>query len=90
MLNSSSSLSFHCLGKPFTIFCFTEIFISSSRVALIKMFSPFGKIVGEDFMWHTRGPKRGEPRGFAFIEFSTKEASYILLPSLLSFLFRNS
>ncbi|KAJ9679512.1 hypothetical protein PVL29_021437 [Vitis rotundifolia] len=24
-------------------------------------------------MWHTCGPKRGEPRGFAFIEFSTKE-----------------
>ncbi|XP_058105648.1 uncharacterized protein LOC131249100 [Magnolia sinica] len=40
---------------------------------LIKMFSPFGKIVSEDFLWHTRGPKRGEPRGFAFIQFSTKE-----------------
>ncbi|KAJ1394833.1 RNA-binding domain superfamily [Sesbania bispinosa] len=37
------------------------------------MFSPFGKIVSEDFLWHTRGPKRGEPRGFAFIQYSTKE-----------------
>ncbi|GFY84162.1 hypothetical protein Acr_03g0009360 [Actinidia rufa] len=37
------------------------------------MFSPFGKIVAEDFLWHTRGPKRGEPRGFAFIQFSSKE-----------------
>ncbi|XP_044468812.1 probable RNA-binding protein 18 isoform X2 [Mangifera indica] len=37
------------------------------------MFSPYGKIVAEDFLWHTRGPKRGEPRGFAFIQFSTKE-----------------
>ncbi|XP_057952588.1 uncharacterized protein LOC131146810 isoform X2 [Malania oleifera] len=44
-----------------------------SEAALIKMFSPFGKIVSEDFLWHTRGPKRGEPRGFAFIQFSTRE-----------------
>ncbi|GLU21136.1 hypothetical protein SLE2022_372970 [Rubroshorea leprosula] len=44
-----------------------------TEAALIKMFSPYGKIVSEDFLWHTRGPKRGEPRGFAFIEYSTKE-----------------
>uniref|UniRef100_A0A7N2RAC5 RRM domain-containing protein n=2 Tax=Quercus lobata TaxID=97700 RepID=A0A7N2RAC5_QUELO len=37
------------------------------------MFSPFGKIVAEDFLRHTSGPKRGEPRGFAFIQYSTKE-----------------
>ncbi|XP_015869148.2 uncharacterized protein LOC107406522 isoform X2 [Ziziphus jujuba] len=44
-----------------------------TEATLIKMFSPFGKIVSEDFLWHTRGPKRGEPRGFAFIQYSTKE-----------------
>lgn len=44
-----------------------------SEAALIKMFSSFGKIVAEDFLWHTRGPKRGEPRGYAFVQFSTKE-----------------
>ncbi|XP_062120337.1 uncharacterized protein LOC133834679 [Humulus lupulus] len=44
-----------------------------TEAALIKMFSPFGKVVSEDFLWHTRGPKRGEPRGFAFIQYSTKE-----------------
>ncbi|KAL6581493.1 hypothetical protein OROMI_007416 [Orobanche minor] len=44
-----------------------------TEAALIKMFSPFGKIISEDFLWHTRGPKRGEPRGYAFIQFSTKE-----------------
>lgn len=41
--------------------------------ALIKMFSPFGKIISEDFLWHARGPKRGEPRGYAFVQFSSKE-----------------
>lgn len=45
----------------------------SSRAALIRMFSPYGKIVSEDFLWHTRGPKRGEPRGYAFVQFSTNE-----------------
>ncbi|RWW18878.1 hypothetical protein BHE74_00029009 [Ensete ventricosum] len=40
---------------------------------VIKMFSPFGKIISEDFLWHTRGPRRGEPRGYAFIQYSTKE-----------------
>ncbi|KAJ9164216.1 hypothetical protein P3X46_023818 [Hevea brasiliensis] len=44
-----------------------------TEAALIKMFSPYGNIVSEDFLWHTRGPKRGEPRGFAFIQFSNKE-----------------
>ncbi|XP_076948070.1 uncharacterized protein LOC143620222 isoform X1 [Bidens hawaiensis] len=44
-----------------------------TEAALIKMFSPFGKIVCEDYLWHTCGPKRGEPRGYAFVQFSTKE-----------------
>ncbi|GFP91355.1 probable RNA-binding protein 18 [Phtheirospermum japonicum] len=47
-----------------------------TEAALIKMFSSFGKIISEDFLWHTRGPKRGEPRGYAFIQFSTKETPF--------------
>ncbi|KAK2653971.1 hypothetical protein Ddye_013827 [Dipteronia dyeriana] len=54
-----------------------------TEASLIKMFSPYGKIVSEDFLWHTRGPKRGEPRGFAFIQFSTKEVSCLLVISSL-------
>lgn len=44
-----------------------------SEATLLKMFTPFGKIESEDFLLHTRGPKRGEPRGFAFVQYSTKE-----------------
>ncbi|XP_068635687.1 uncharacterized protein [Aristolochia californica] len=44
---------------------------------MIKLFSPFGKIVQEDFLWHTRGPKRGEPRGYAFIQYSTREEALL-------------
>ncbi|CAM6084165.1 unnamed protein product [Calypogeia fissa] len=40
---------------------------------IIKMFSPFGKIRCEEYMWHTHGPKRGEPRGFAFVEYHRRE-----------------
>ncbi|XP_016686509.1 probable RNA-binding protein 18 isoform X2 [Gossypium hirsutum] len=56
-----------------------------TEAALIKMFSPYGKIISEDFLWHTRGPKRGEPRGFAFIQYSTKELSCLFFLSLCSF-----
>ncbi|XP_074291540.1 uncharacterized protein LOC141618337 isoform X1 [Silene latifolia] len=48
-----------------------------SEATLIKMFSPFGKIESEDFLLHTRGPKRGEPRGFAFVQYSTKEEAIL-------------
>ncbi|XP_016481877.1 uncharacterized protein LOC107802813 [Nicotiana tabacum] len=48
-----------------------------SEAALIKMFSPYGKIVAEDFLWHIRGPKRGEPRDYAFVQFSTKEEAVL-------------
>ncbi|XP_010537157.1 PREDICTED: probable RNA-binding protein 18 isoform X2 [Tarenaya hassleriana] len=44
-----------------------------NEAALIKMFSPYGKIISEDFLWHTRGPKKGEPRGYAFVQYSRKE-----------------
>lgn len=44
-----------------------------TEAALIKMFSPFGTIISEDFLWHTRGPKRGEPRGYAFVQYRTVE-----------------
>ncbi|CAK8532607.1 unnamed protein product [Lathyrus sativus] len=48
-----------------------------TEAALLKMFSPYGKIVSEDFLWHTQGSKRGEPRGFAFIQYSAKEEAIL-------------
>ncbi|CAI7813429.1 unnamed protein product [Closterium sp. NIES-53] len=40
---------------------------------VIKMFTPYGKIRREEYLWHTYGPKRGEPRGYAFVEYSKRE-----------------
>ncbi|CAI5943219.1 unnamed protein product [Closterium sp. NIES-65] len=46
---------------------------SSRRYHVIKMFTPYGKIRREEYLWHTYGPKRGEPRGYAFVEYSKRE-----------------
>lgn len=48
-------------------------FIQSGRYALVKLFEPFGKITLMDFLFHFSGPKRGQPRGYCFIEYSTKQ-----------------
>ena len=55
----------------------TNIVMLFFRSDVIKMFSPFGKITAEDFLWHTRGPKRGEPRGYAFVQYTTKEVRVV-------------
>ena len=43
------------------------------RGAVIKLFEPFGRIARFDYMWHTHGPRRGEPRGFCFVEYKRHE-----------------
>ncbi|KAH7664441.1 RNA recognition motif domain-containing protein [Dioscorea alata] len=58
--------------------CDTRLYVGNldKRITesnVIKMFTPFGKIMSEEFLWHTRGPRRGEPRGYVFIQYSTKE-----------------
>lgn len=40
---------------------------------VIKMFNPHGKIKREEYLWHTHGPKKGEPRGYAFVEYSKRQ-----------------
>ena len=39
---------------------------------ILKLFQPHGRIVREQFMWHVSGPQRGQPRGFAFVEFACR------------------
>ncbi|KAF9581593.1 hypothetical protein BGW38_001335 [Lunasporangiospora selenospora] len=41
--------------------------------AVVKLFSPFGKITKLDFMFHWHGPKKGTPRGYCFIEYENSE-----------------
>lgn len=45
-----------------------------TEYALIKLFQPFGKLVSEQFVWHTEpGEKFGQPRGFCFVTFEKPE-----------------
>ncbi|KAM3578871.1 hypothetical protein VKS41_008665 [Umbelopsis sp. WA50703] len=41
--------------------------------ALVRLFEPFGKITLLDFLFHWTGTKRGQPRGYCFLEYSTKQ-----------------
>ncbi|TKY89066.1 hypothetical protein EX895_001597 [Sporisorium graminicola] len=41
--------------------------------ALIKTFSKFGKIKKLDYLFHKSGPQRGQPRGYAFVEYASPE-----------------
>ncbi|KAL6071193.1 RNA-binding protein RbpA [Balamuthia mandrillaris] len=49
---------------------------------ILKLFRPFGTIVREQFVWHKHGPRRGEPRGFCFVEMSTKEEAEAAMQAL--------
>ena len=47
------------------------------RGTVIKLFEPYGKIAHFDYLWHTSGPKRGEPRGFCFVEYRRHEVGTV-------------
>lgn len=42
---------------------------------LIKKFEKYGEIVREQYMWHKSGEMRGQPRGYAFIEYDSRDAA---------------
>jgi RNA recognition motif-containing protein len=46
---------------------------SISEYSLIKLFEKFGDIQTLDFLWHSTGPKKGEPRGYCFLEYQREE-----------------
>ena len=50
-------------------------FTVGGRYALIKIFSKYGKIAKLDFLFHKTGIMKGKPRGYAFVEFGSKEVS---------------
>lgn len=38
--------------------------------------SKHGKVAKLDFLFHKTGPQKGKPRGYAFVEYATKEVRY--------------
>ncbi|MBN3272558.1 RBM18 protein, partial [Polyodon spathula] len=40
---------------------------------LVKLLERFGKVKQFDFLFHKSGPLEGQPRGYCFVNFETKE-----------------
>ena len=63
-------------GKPDRLYV-GNLAPTVDEYTLIQVFSKYGKITKMDFMFHKNGVLKGKPRGFAFIEFSNKDVSWI-------------
>ncbi|KAF8603695.1 RNA-binding domain-containing protein [Ceratobasidium sp. AG-I] len=46
---------------------------SVDEYALLQVFSKFGNVIKLDFLFHKSGPLKGKPRGYAFLEYATKQ-----------------
>lgn len=42
---------------------------------MLKILQKVGEVVRLRFIWHTAGPKKGEPAGFCFAEFATVQVA---------------
>ncbi|CAM9452085.1 unnamed protein product [Discosporangium mesarthrocarpum] len=60
-------------GTPNTTIFVGNLSFKVSEAVILKIFTPFGKVVREQFCYHTGGPRKGEPRGFCFVEYATVE-----------------
>ncbi|XP_064420156.1 probable RNA-binding protein 18 isoform X2 [Latimeria chalumnae] len=40
---------------------------------LLKLLEKFGKVIQFDFLFHKSGPLEGQPRGYCFVNFETKQ-----------------
>ncbi|KAI5620077.1 putative RNA-binding protein 18 [Silurus asotus] len=45
----------------------------STKYHLVKLLEKFGKVKQFDFLFHKSGPMEGQPRGYCFVNFHTKE-----------------
>lgn len=53
----------------------TRLFVGNlsttvDEYTLIQTFAKYGKIAKLDFLFHKSGPQRGQPRGYAFVEYA--------------------
>lgn len=44
----------------------------------MQLCAKYGKISKLDYLFHKTGPQKGKPRGYAFVEYATKEVSKLL------------
>ncbi|GAA5948362.1 hypothetical protein JCM3765_001387 [Sporobolomyces pararoseus] len=61
---------------------------SVDEYSLIQVCSKYGKISKLDYLFHKSGPLKGKPRGYAFIEYATKEEANKAMVTLHDKVFR--
>lgn len=49
---------------------------TADEYTLIQFLSKHGKIAKFDYLFHKAGPKKGRPRGYAFVEYATPEVGH--------------
>ena len=49
------------------ILCICFVFALPCRCMVLKVFTKFGEVIREEFLWHKSGPRRGLPRGCCFV-----------------------
>ncbi|GMK56682.1 hypothetical protein CspeluHIS016_0305220 [Cutaneotrichosporon spelunceum] len=59
-------------GKPDRLFV-GNLAPSVDEYTLVQVFSKYGKISKLDLMVHHSGPQKGKPRGYAFVEYESKD-----------------
>jgi RNA recognition motif-containing protein len=47
---------------------------STTERDLITIFQLYGNILTVNYLWHKTGPKKGQPKGYAFIEYENEES----------------
>ncbi|CAO3618049.1 unnamed protein product [Cunninghamella blakesleeana] len=55
---------------------------SIDEYAVLKLCEPFGNITSLDYMFHLHGPKKGQPRGYCFVEYDNKKDSLKAISAL--------
>uniref|UniRef100_A0A9J8A6L1 Probable RNA-binding protein 18 n=1 Tax=Cyprinus carpio carpio TaxID=630221 RepID=A0A9J8A6L1_CYPCA len=50
-----------------------QLFPGVSKYHLVKLLEKFGKVKQFDFLFHKSGPLEGQPRGYCFVNYHTKE-----------------
>lgn len=49
---------------------------TADEYTLIQFLGKHGKIAKFDYLFHKAGPKKGRPRGYAFVEYATPEVGF--------------
>ena len=52
-----------------------NVHFSVSRYNLVKILQRFGELKSFELLFHKSGVKKGEPRGYCFVEYKTQNVS---------------